>query len=153
MCAWEWNVCSSSVANQCPDFSILMLLAIAYSLTTSVIGVRPRRTSIPIVGVDLILPVIILHAMRWTRLISALFVSFSRQLTHTIAPYVSVITALAAHLLLLHASEDGGRTSHMLRILPLPRYRTKLSRLLYLYIGYYLCIFNFSQVNVEQKEC
>jgi len=59
--------------------------------------------------------------------------------------YHLYITSGAAHLLLLHASEDGGRTSRMLRILPLPRYRTKLSRLLYLYIGcYFMCHQYFS---------
>ena len=69
----------------------------------------------------------------------------------TLLPY---ITDPAAHLLLRRASEDGGRTSRLLRILPLPRYHTKLSRLLYLYIMYCLCIFSFSQVNnVKQKEC
>ena len=59
--------------------------------------------------------------------------------------YHLYITSVAAHLLLLHASENGGRTSRMLRILPLPRYRTKLSRLLYLYIGcYFMCHQYFS---------
>ena len=60
--------------------------------------------------------------------------------------YYRIITAGAAHRLLLHASDDDGRTSLLLRILPLPRYRTELSRFLYLYKVSFMCL-HFSQFN------
>ena len=71
---------------QCPDFCIRIHDASAYSLIVVFMGVSPRSISMPAVGVDLMVPVIILHASLCILFNMVLFSLFSSPVIQTTAP-------------------------------------------------------------------